>query len=126
MGKAGIDVQLVEAPPRPGGVINSVPRDGFLLELGPQSFSSTPALLDLCGQLGISHEMLQAPPRAPRYVLIDGKLRPVPLSPPAFFLSSLVDGSTKYALVRDILGNTDPTHGDQPAAAFVRRKFSPP
>src|SRR5260370_42596888 len=109
MGKAGIDVQLVEASPRPGGVINSVTRDGFLLELGPQSFSSTPALLDLCVQVGISHETLQAPPRAPRYVLIDGKLRPAPLSPPAFFVSSLVDGSTKWPLVRDILGRRVPT-----------------
>src|SRR5260370_37053854 len=125
MGKAGIDVQLVEASPRPGGVINSVTRDGFLLELGPQSFSSTPALRDLCVQLGISHEMLQAPPRAPRYVLIDGKLRPVPLSLPAFFTSSIVDGSTKWALVRAILGKPIPTDGDDSVAAFVRRKFSP-
>jgi oxygen-dependent protoporphyrinogen oxidase len=69
--KAGIDAQLVEASPRPGGVINSVTRDGFLLELGPQSFSGTPALRELCVELGISKELLQAPPRATRYLLID-------------------------------------------------------
>jgi len=87
--KSGIDAQLVEASPRSGGVINSVTREGFLLELGPQSFSGTAALRELCVELGISNELLQAPQRAPRYVLIDGRLQPAPLSPPAFFLSSM-------------------------------------
>ena len=123
--KSGIDAQLLEASPRPGGVINSVSRDGFLLELGPQSFSSTHALRELCAELGISSELLQAPPRAPRYVLVEGKLQPVPLSPPAFFMSSLISGSTKWALVRDILGKSIPPDDDESVAAFVRRKFSP-
>ena len=122
--KAGIDAQLVEASPRPGGVIHSVTRNGFLLELGPQSFSGTPALRKLCTELGISNELLQAPPSAPRYVLIDGQLRPVPLSPPAFFMSSLINGSTKWAFVRDILRNSIPPDGDECVADFVRRKFS--
>jgi protoporphyrinogen/coproporphyrinogen III oxidase len=123
--KSGIDAQLVEASPRPGGVIHSVTRDGFRLELGPQSFSSTPALRDLCADLGISNDLLEAPPRAPRYVLIDGKLQPVPLSPPALLISSLIDGSTKWALLRDLLGKTIPPDADESVAAFVRRKFSP-
>jgi protoporphyrinogen/coproporphyrinogen III oxidase len=123
--KARIDAQLVEASPRPGGVISSVTRDGFLLEFGPQSFSFTPALRELCAELGVSKELLQAPPLAPRYVLIDGKLRPVPMSPPAFLMSSLINGSTKWALMRDILGRSIPPDGDESVAAFVRRKFSP-
>jgi oxygen-dependent protoporphyrinogen oxidase len=123
--KAGIAAQLVEACPRPGGVISSVARDGFLLERGPQSFSGTMQLRHLCADLGISDQVVQAPPRAPRYVLIDGELRPVPLSPLAFFMSSLINGSTKWALVRDILGKSNPPDGDESVAVFVRRKFSP-
>jgi oxygen-dependent protoporphyrinogen oxidase len=123
--KAGIGAQLVEACPRPGGVISSVARDGFLLERGPQSFSGTIQLRHLCAELGISDQVLHAPPLAPRYVLIDGELRPVPLSPPAFLISSLINGSTKWALVRDILGKSIPPEGDESVAAFVRRKFSP-
>jgi oxygen-dependent protoporphyrinogen oxidase len=122
--KSGIDAQLVEASPRPGGVIQSVTRDGFLLELGPQSFSSTPALRQLCAELAISDEILEAPPSAPRYVLIDGTLRPVPLSPLAFFTSSLIDASTKWALLRDIFGKSTPPDADESIAAFTRRKFS--
>ncbi|PYT58906.1 MAG: protoporphyrinogen oxidase, partial [Acidobacteria bacterium] len=79
--KAGIEVLLVEASPRTGGVIHSVVRDGFLLELGPQSFAGTAQLRSLCAELGIADQLLEAPPRAPRYVLVNGALQPVPLSP---------------------------------------------
>jgi oxygen-dependent protoporphyrinogen oxidase len=123
--KAGIDAQLVEASARPGGVIKSINRDGFLLELGPQSFSGTHALLELCRDLGISNDFLEAPANAPRYVLLGGKLQPVPLSPPAFFMSSMINGSTKWALLRDIFGKSIPPDCDESVAAFVRRKFSP-
>jgi oxygen-dependent protoporphyrinogen oxidase len=122
--KAGIDAQLLEASPRPGGVIQSITRQGFLLELGPQSFSSTPALRQLCTDLGISNEIIEAPPHAPRYVLIDGTLRLVPLSPPAFLTSSLINASTKWALLRDTFGKSTPPDADESIANFVRRKFS--
>lgn len=122
--KSGADVLLIEASPRPGGVINSVVRDGFLLELGPQSFSGTSQLRALSAELGIADQLLEAPPKAPRYVLINGKLEPAPLNPPAFFLSSLIDGATKWALVRDIFGKSMSPDADESVAAFVRRKFS--
>jgi oxygen-dependent protoporphyrinogen oxidase len=123
--RAGVEVQLVEASPRPGGVINSVSRDGFLLELGPQSFSCTDTLRQLCSELGISDQLLEAPAKAPRFVLVDGKLQPVPMSPPAFLMSSLINGPTKWALMRDIFGKSVPPDEDESVAAFIRRKFTP-
>jgi oxygen-dependent protoporphyrinogen oxidase len=123
--KAGLDAHLFEASPRPGGVIQSIARDGFLFELGPQSFSGTAPLRALFQDLGISDQVVQAPAHAPRYVLVDGALRPVPLSPPAFFTSSLISVSTKWALVRDLLGKSVAPDGDESIADFVRRKFSP-
>ena len=123
--KAGLDAHLFEASHRPGGVIQSVARDGFLLELGPQSFSGTPLLRELVKDLGISGQIVEAPADAPRYVLVDGVLRPVPLSPPAFFASSLINVSTKWTLVRDLIGKSAPPDNDESVAAFVRRKFSP-
>jgi oxygen-dependent protoporphyrinogen oxidase len=122
--RAGIEVLLVEASARPGGVINSVKRDRYLLELGPQSFAGTAQLRALCTDLGIADQLLEAPLRAPRYVLVDGKLQAVPMSPPAFLTSSLINGPTKWALVRDILGKSAPPDGDESVAGFVRRKFS--
>ncbi len=119
--KVGIEVLLVEASPRTGGVIHSVVRDGFLLELGPQSFTGTVQLRNL---LGIADQLLEASPRAPRYVLVNGVLQRVPLSPPAFLLSPLINGSTRWALLRDIFGKSVPPDTDESVAAFVRRKFS--
>ena len=122
--KAGIDTQLLEASSRPGGVIRSERRDGFLLELGPQSFSGSAPLLELCCELGIDGQLVQAPPRAPRYVLVEGALRKVPLSPPAFFASSLLNTGTKWSVLRDLLSKSRPPEPDESVAAFVRRKFS--
>ncbi len=122
--KTGVDAQLAEASPRPGGVINSVTRDGFLLELGPQSFSSAPSLQDLCRELGLENQILLAP-RSPRFVLIDGSLWPVPLTPPAFFTSSFVGIKTKWSILRDAFGRSVPPAKDETVAAFVRRKFTP-
>jgi oxygen-dependent protoporphyrinogen oxidase len=122
--KAGIDAQLVEASPRPGGVIRSERRHGFLLELGPQSFSGTAPLLELCRELGVDGQLVQAPPRAPRFVLVDGALRRVPFSPQAFFASSLFGVATKGSILRDLLGTSRPPEQDESVAAFVRRKFT--
>jgi oxygen-dependent protoporphyrinogen oxidase len=122
--KPGIDAHIVEASPRPGGVIRSERRDGFLLELGPQSFSGTPPLRSLCRDLGIENELVEAPHSAPRFLLINGQLKAAPLSPPAFFASSLFSAKTKFRIVRDLLGRTTPPYVDESVAAFTRRKFS--
>lgn len=122
--KSGINAQIVEASARPGGLIRSERRDGFLLELGPQSFSSTPQLTELCRDLGIASELVEAPPRAPRFLLLDGQLRPAPLGPVAFFASSLFGGRTKASVFRDLFGHSRPPDGDESVADFIRRKFS--
>jgi oxygen-dependent protoporphyrinogen oxidase len=122
--KAGIDALLVEASDRPGGSIHSLPLDGYLLELGPQSFSSTPPLLALFAELGIEADLVQAPSHAPRYILVGGALKQVPLSPPAFLTSDLVSARTKWAVARDLFGKSRAPDQDESVAAFVRRKFS--
>jgi protoporphyrinogen/coproporphyrinogen III oxidase len=122
--KAGIEVLLVEASPRPGGIIQSTTRDGFLLELGPQSFSCTSQLRALCDELGIVGQLLEAPAKAPRYVVVESKLRRVPMNPVAFFFNPLMDGRAKWALVRDVFGKSFPPEADESVAAFMRRKFT--
>ncbi|HLZ49473.1 MAG TPA: protoporphyrinogen oxidase [Candidatus Acidoferrum sp.] len=122
--KCGIDAHIVEASSRPGGMIRSERRDGFLLELGPQSFSSTPQLTELCRDLGIASELVTAPPRAPRFLLLNGQLRPAPLGPLAFFISSLFSARTKASVLRDLFGHSRPPDADESVADFIRRRFS--
>jgi oxygen-dependent protoporphyrinogen oxidase len=121
---SGVDAHVLEASQRPGGLIESLRKDGFLLELGPQSFSTTEPLHRLCQDLGIERQLVEAPPRVPRFVLIAGALQPVPLSPPAFFASSLVSSATKWSILRDIFGRSSPPVEEESISAFVRRKFS--
>jgi oxygen-dependent protoporphyrinogen oxidase len=122
--KAGIDAQIVEAAPNPGGVIRSKTRDGFLLELGPQSFSATPAIRELFRELGLEPQIVEALSHAPRFVVVDGILKQVPLNPPAFIASGLLSVHTKWSILLDILGRTTPPAPDESIADFVRRKFS--
>ena len=125
LNKAGIDATVLEASPRAGGVICSERRDGFLLELGPQSFSGAPSLRALCSELGLADQFLQAPPRAPRFVLIDGALKKVPLNPVAMLASSLLSPATKWKIARDAFSTSSAPESDESVAAFVRRKFGP-
>jgi oxygen-dependent protoporphyrinogen oxidase len=122
--KSDIDAHVLEASPCPGGVILSERRDGYLLELGPQSFSGTAQILDLCRDLQIENELISAPPQAPRFLLMDGQLKQVPLTPPAFLTTSLFSLRTKASMLRDALGGSTPPNADESVASFTRRKFS--
>jgi len=122
--KAGQNVLVLEASSRPGGVIQSIGKDGYLLELGPQSFSGTSPLCELCAELGLNEALVQAPHGVPRFILLGGKLVPVPVSPPAFLSSRLLSWKTKFVILTEILRNTHPPESDESIAAFTRRKFS--
>lgn len=121
----GIDTLVLESTARPGGVIRSEQRDGFLFECGPQSFTSTYALSRLAQELGLANELLEAPSRAPRYVLVNGSLQPVPLSPASFFSTPLVGVRTKWSILSEPLRKASPTEPDESIADFTRRKFTP-
>ena len=122
--KSGILTLTLDSAPRAGGVIQSIQRDGYLLECGPQSFSGNSSINSVSTELGLMSERLLADPAAPRYVLIKGKLQHVPMGP-GLLASPLMAGGTRLALLRDILGSSTPPEPDESIAAFVRRKFSP-
>jgi oxygen-dependent protoporphyrinogen oxidase len=122
--KVGVATRVVEAAPRAGGVIQSVRRDGYLVECGPQSFSGNGSISAMCRDLGILQERVLADPKAPRYVLIDGKLQDVPMGP-GLLASSFLSGGTRTAILRDIFGKSESPEPDESVAGFIRRKFSP-
>jgi oxygen-dependent protoporphyrinogen oxidase len=119
----GIPVRLLEAASRPGGMIATTEKDGFRYDLGPQSFLSTAPLLALIDALGLRDQLLHANPRAPRYILIGGKLMPAPLAPPSLLSTPLFSAGTKWRLLTEILRHTHPPAEDESIAAFARRKF---
>jgi len=123
--RRGVDVLVLEASDSPGGMIRSVAENGYLFEAGPQSFSTTPALTALIAELALTDQLVVAPARAPRYILVDGQLCPVPLSPGSFLSSSLLKWSTKFSILRDPFTKSFPPKTDESIADFVRRKFKP-
>jgi oxygen-dependent protoporphyrinogen oxidase len=110
--KAGIATRVVEAAARPGGVIQSVKRDGYLVECGPQSFSGNGSISAMCRDLGILEERVLADPKASRYVLIDGKLQNVPMGP-GLLASSFLSGGIRTAILRDIFGKSESPEPDE-------------
>jgi oxygen-dependent protoporphyrinogen oxidase len=121
--QAGISFRVLEAGNRPGGAIATKEKDGFLFELGPQSFLSTEPLTALIDSLGLKDQLLHANPRAPRYILMGGQLIAAPLAPPSLLASPLLSASTKWRLVTEIARYSKPPVDDESIAAFVRRKF---
>lgn len=121
--RLGAPVLLLEQEDRPGGVIRTLRRDDVLFEAGPQSFLLTAALAELIREAGLEDDLQLADPRAPRYVLIGGRLRRVPLGPLSFLFSGLISGSTKSRLLSEPFRSTVPPAEDESIAAFTRRKF---
>lgn len=121
--KSGLTTLVVDSAARPGGLITTAKRDGYLLECGPQSFSGNASVTRISTELGLLSARLEADAKAPRYILIDGKLTQAPMGP-GILTSSFFSGGTRGALVKDIFGHSTPPEQDESVAAFVRRKFS--
>ncbi|MGD0427658.1 MAG: protoporphyrinogen oxidase [Candidatus Acidiferrales bacterium] len=119
----GVDVTVYESNSAAGGLIDSVEKDGLLFEAGPQSFQGTPALLDLIRELGLESQLQKADPRAPRYVLLHGRLRKVPMSPQALLTSTLLNPLSRWKIASEPFKKSQPPTEEESVAAFVRRKF---
>jgi protoporphyrinogen/coproporphyrinogen III oxidase len=119
----GVPVLLLERADRFGGMIDTVQHDSFRFDIGPQSFTNTPTLSALIDELGLTGEVVRADPRAPRYILKQGRLVPAPLSPPQLLSTPLLGIRTKLRLFSEPFRRTQPPATDESIAAFVRRKF---
>jgi len=79
---AGISVRLaiVEATERLGGKIDTLRKDGFVIEKGPDSFlARKKAILELAADLGIDGELVPINPSGKKsYIVFRGKLHPMP------------------------------------------------
>jgi len=119
----GLDVTVFESNSAAGGLIDSVEKDGLLFEAGPQSFQGTPELLALIRELGLETQLLKADPRAPRYVLLHGRLRKIPMSPQALLASTLLNPVSRWKIASEPFRKSRPPTEEESVATFVRRKF---
>lgn len=121
LAERGDEVLLLEASPRPGGAVRTERKDGFLLELGPNTVRPTPELWDLVGELGLRDEALLADPRLPRYVEWEGQLHPLPMSPGSLLGTPLLSARGKVRLLAEPFARRGYDPEESVQAFFARR-----
>jgi oxygen-dependent protoporphyrinogen oxidase len=121
----GASVEVLEAAPRAGGVIGTIPHLGGLYETGPNSaLDTTPLINELLDAAGIRSERTEANAvAATRFIVRGGKLVPLPTSPPAFLATRAFSLGAKLRLLREPWIGPSPPDAEESIAAFVRRRL---
>ena len=131
--KSEIQITLLEAGDRLGGIVQTESRDGFLIEAGPDSFiSEKPWALELFKRIGLENEIIPTQEaHRQSFIYVNGRLVPVPrgfyLTAPAR-LSSLV-GTRLLSIHGKIRASLEPLiprrkkTGDETVASFIRRRL---
>jgi oxygen-dependent protoporphyrinogen oxidase len=117
----GEDVVLVEESDRPGGVVRSEKRDGYLLELGPNTVRPTPELWRLVQEVGLESEALVADPRTPRFVDFGGRLHRLPTSPGGILGTKLLSMRGKLRFLSEPFVRRGDPSGETVRDFFTRR-----
>jgi oxygen-dependent protoporphyrinogen oxidase len=123
LAREGLEVLVCEAASRPGGVIESVRRDGYLLERGPNTFRVSAPFASLLERHAAGDRLVGAAPTSrERFLLRDGRLLPVPLGPLGLVTTPLLSPRGKLRL----LGEPFVARGDasgESVADFVTRRL---
>jgi len=121
--KLGLAPLVLEQSDRPGGLIASIHKNGFLFESGPQCPRFPANARQLVSELKLAGEFVAGPARPKRYVLRHGTLHGVPFSPMGLIATRLVGTATKLRILRDLFSKTRPPDHEETLAEFVQRKF---
>lgn len=123
--KEGKEPFILESKPEPGGAIESLHQNGFMFDRGPNSgLETTPLIAQLAEETGIKDEMLYANPAGnKRYIMRDGILKPLPMGPKDFILSSLFSPAAKLRLFAEPFIGKSSDGYYQSISQFVRRRL---
>ena len=122
--QSSAQVLLAEASSRVGGCISTQSKDGYRWEEGPNSFTPTPALLNLIAEVGLTDQLVLADAKLPRYIYWERELLPVPLSPAAALGSRLLSVGGKLRALQGLLGFVPPPPGhEETVRQFFQRQL---
>jgi oxygen-dependent protoporphyrinogen oxidase len=122
----GITVTLFEASGRVGGVIQSIRKDGFLAEFGPNTILETsPKIAQLVRDAGLEARKLNTDPKAEaRFVVRYGRPIEMPGKPLGFFATPLFTAKAKFAVLREPFIKPRRDGVEESIAQFVVRRFN--
>lgn len=122
----GVDVTVLDAGARVGGVITTRRLDGFLIESGPTSLSATPTLESLITRLGLEDErVFPAPSAKRRFIVRDGAPVALPSGPASLLTSRALSRGAKWRLLREPWVTPVRDAADESIASLVRRRLGP-
>ena len=117
------DVVVLEAADRPGGKVQTEWHDGLCCEWGPQGFlDNVPEMLSLVGKLGLAGDLVRAGELADdRFVVRRGRLRRLPMNPPAFLTSDVLSLPGRLRVLLEPLQPVGA--GEESVFDFARRRI---
>jgi protoporphyrinogen/coproporphyrinogen III oxidase len=119
--RAGVPVTVLEAADTPGGAMRTVEREGFLLEAGPNSvLDRDGAVAALASSLGLSLRPASENARR-RAVVLGGRLRTLPSTPPAWLASDVLPFQAKLRLLLEPFSRRARPGVDESLGDFARR-----
>ncbi|MBE0570487.1 MAG: protoporphyrinogen oxidase [Ignavibacteriaceae bacterium] len=123
--KEGYDVIVLEQKDKVGGSIETVNADGFLFDRGPNSgLETTPLIQRLVKDLNLEDQFVYANREGnKRYILRNGELLALPMSPPSFFKTKLFSGKAKLRLLAEPFIGKSKDGYYQSIAEFVTRRL---
>src|SRR5438876_8281406 len=119
------EITVLEARGRPGGTIWTEQRDGFTVEIGPNGFLDTKSTtVELCRDLGLGDRLVAASDAAGknRYLLVDGRLKPLPGGLLAFLATDLLSWRGKLGFLLERFRRPRPDLADESVDAFAARR----
>lgn len=121
---AGACPTVFEARSAPGGVIRTLRRSGYQVDVGANSMQGKPPLVaSLVDRLGLGHALVVPGASAQhRYIVRDGAAMAAPMKPPRLATTKLLSRRAKARLLAEPLVRRG-TDRDESIAAFVRRRL---
>ncbi|MFH0736577.1 MAG: protoporphyrinogen oxidase [bacterium] len=125
--KAGFSVEILEASSQPGGAMETVFEDGFLVDYGPNSgLETTPLIKQIVNEVGLSEQMIYANEEGnKRYILKNNNLYPLPMGLLPFLKTKLFSIKGKLRLFCEPFVGKSQDGYYQSIAQFVTRRLGP-
>ena len=128
-----LNITLLESSDKAGGILQTVERNGFLVELGPDMFTTRDSeAVELCGELGIEDQLISTnKDHRGAYIICRGKLCKMPLgwtmmTPTrmgAILKTPLLSWKGKLRVFAEVFIPRKKSGGDESLASFTRRRL---
>lgn len=128
-----LEIVLIEAEDHLGGKINTLRKDGFVIEKGPDSFLSRKLpIIELAHDLGIEGELVATNPKASKtyimkeswlHLMPPGLVLGVPTEIIPFLKTGLVSAEGKLQALSDLIKPATPAENDESLGDFLARRL---